>query len=199
MYAVGIDSWRSRHDGGQAHCPGHLERLGRQDQHPTWSVNRISGLHNCYSCGFKGTFLQLVMYLLFPNDVFRSARWLRQYGSDLGRAVDLPSFAEREDSDERIAALELVPETKPAMYADVPDGALEVGRLSRGGPAMPGPWAGQFSRPVAGSCAHSNVPHVEPAGYTGMYIGAEAIGFDFTGSGAPIGVERYLIVPVMLS
>ena len=34
---------------------------------------------------------------------------------------------------------------------------------------------------------------MDPTGYTGMYIGAQEIGFDFTGFGAPIGVETYLI------
>lgn len=131
VHALGISVWRSSDDEVQAHCPGHLERLGREDSHPTWSVNRVSGLHNCYSCGFRGTFLELVMYLLYPNDVFRAARWLRQYGSDLGRAIDLPTFAERQDSDARVAEVELVPETKLAMYADVPDWALEARMLSR--------------------------------------------------------------------
>ncbi len=126
---LGIDVWRSTDDEVTAPCPGHLKRLGREERHPSWSVNRVSGLHNCYSCGFKGTFLDLVMELLFPNDVFRAARWLRQYGVNLARAADLVSFSET--TEREVEQAPLVPETRLAMYAAVPDWALEARQLDR--------------------------------------------------------------------
>lgn len=44
----------------QGYCPMHLERVGREDHNPSWSMNSESGVHHCFSCGYKGTLLTLV-------------------------------------------------------------------------------------------------------------------------------------------
>jgi hypothetical protein len=44
-------------------CPMHLERTGREDSNPSWSMNVESGVHHCFSCGYKGTILTLVAEL----------------------------------------------------------------------------------------------------------------------------------------
>jgi Toprim-like len=36
-------------------CPRHYERLGHHDIHPSWSINKITGAHHCFSCGYSGT------------------------------------------------------------------------------------------------------------------------------------------------
>lgn len=41
-------------------CPMHLERTGRPDSHPSWSMNADTGVHHCFSCGYRGTLLTLV-------------------------------------------------------------------------------------------------------------------------------------------
>ena len=41
-------------------CPMHLERTGRLDSHPSWSMNSDTGVHHCFSCGYRGTLLTLV-------------------------------------------------------------------------------------------------------------------------------------------
>lgn len=41
-------------------CPMHLERTGRPDSHPSWSMNSETGVHHCFSCGYRGTLLTLV-------------------------------------------------------------------------------------------------------------------------------------------
>lgn len=132
LIELGIDVWRSNDDEVTCFCPGHLERTGHEERHPSWSVNRSTGLHNCFSCGFSGSFIDLVMYRLFPHDVFRAARWIRQFGLNLARAQDvvtsLEEWREKQADDGQI---ELMPETKLAMYDDVPDWALEKRRLSR--------------------------------------------------------------------
>jgi hypothetical protein len=38
----------------------HLERTGKEDTRPSWSINEESGVHHCFSCGYKGTLLTLV-------------------------------------------------------------------------------------------------------------------------------------------
>jgi hypothetical protein len=44
-------------------CPRHLHRLGRPDRHASWSINKHSYLHNCFSCGYKGTLTGLLIDL----------------------------------------------------------------------------------------------------------------------------------------
>ena len=41
-------------------CPMHLERTGKEDNNPSWSMNAETGVHHCFSCGYKGTLLTLV-------------------------------------------------------------------------------------------------------------------------------------------
>jgi hypothetical protein len=69
-------------------CPKHVERTGREDRHPSWSVNRETGLHGCWSCGYSGNFLGLVMDLKFPNDAWNAAKWIRKFGINLETATE---------------------------------------------------------------------------------------------------------------
>jgi hypothetical protein len=39
----------------------HLKRTGRQDRHPSWSINRTTFLHSCFSCGYGGTLTNLLI------------------------------------------------------------------------------------------------------------------------------------------
>jgi len=41
-------------------CPMHEKRTGKADHSPSWSVNLITGMHMCFSCGYKGNLIQLV-------------------------------------------------------------------------------------------------------------------------------------------
>lgn len=41
-------------------CPMHLERTGRPDSNPSWSMNCETGVHHCFSCGYRGTLITLV-------------------------------------------------------------------------------------------------------------------------------------------
>jgi DNA primase len=62
-----------------AMCPMHIARTGKQDRHPSWSVNTESGIHNCFSCGYKGPFVKLAEDML---DVTRAdaVRWVKARG-----------------------------------------------------------------------------------------------------------------------
>lgn len=128
---LGVRIWRTTDDEITAWCPGHPKRVGREERHPSWSVNRTTGLHNCYSCGFSGTFIDLVMEMLFPHDVFRAARWIRKFGINLARARDLTVI--RADRVELLPedSQTMVPETRLAMYDEVPDWALDARMISR--------------------------------------------------------------------
>lgn len=41
-------------------CPMHWERTGKEDHSPSWWINLESGMHICFSCGYKGNVLQLI-------------------------------------------------------------------------------------------------------------------------------------------
>ena len=43
-----------------AQCPQHKERTGREDKNPSWSINKDTGAHFCFSCGYKGSLHNLV-------------------------------------------------------------------------------------------------------------------------------------------
>lgn len=43
-----------------ARCPKHFERVGKEDNNPSFSINMESGLFNCFSCGYKGNINRLV-------------------------------------------------------------------------------------------------------------------------------------------
>jgi hypothetical protein len=53
---LGID-YRLSGDEAVACCPAH------DDRHASWSCNTVSGLHNCFSCGFKGSFPKVVQQI----------------------------------------------------------------------------------------------------------------------------------------
>ena len=46
-----------------AHCPRHVERTGHHDVHPSWSINKYSYIHFCFSCGYRGTITSLLVDL----------------------------------------------------------------------------------------------------------------------------------------
>lgn len=41
-------------------CPQHKERTGKEDRNPSWSINKETGAHFCFSCGYKGSLHNLV-------------------------------------------------------------------------------------------------------------------------------------------
>jgi DNA primase len=41
-------------------CPLHKERTGREDRNPSWSINKDTGAHFCFSCGYSGNLVTLV-------------------------------------------------------------------------------------------------------------------------------------------
>lgn len=68
-------------------CPMHLERTGKEDRHPSWSVNRSSGLWGCWSCGASGNFLALVMYVL-DLDAWKAGKWIKNLGVSFDAVID---------------------------------------------------------------------------------------------------------------
>jgi len=76
-------------------CPQHLERTGKIDHSPSWWINLETGVHICFSCGYRGNLLQLVCDLkdfniksngiVFGQDYKAAEVWLdslREFDSD---------------------------------------------------------------------------------------------------------------------
>ena len=59
LYALGIEG-RTSGDELTGNCPMHVRRTGREDVHPSWSINLRSGLFNCFSCGYRGSIVTLI-------------------------------------------------------------------------------------------------------------------------------------------
>ena len=60
---LGIEIISINGDEIKAHCPAHLERKGKEDTNPSWYINADTGVHNCFSCHFKGHLGSLVEYI----------------------------------------------------------------------------------------------------------------------------------------
>jgi hypothetical protein len=60
LASIGVEVLREDADELVALCPGHKERTGKEDGHPSWSINARSGVHFCFSCQYKGTLFSLV-------------------------------------------------------------------------------------------------------------------------------------------
>lgn len=61
-------------------CPAHIRLMGRQDRHPSWSVNIETGQHNCFSCGFRGPFYLIAKEMLGCSREDAVA-WVKSKGS----------------------------------------------------------------------------------------------------------------------
>jgi hypothetical protein len=57
----------------------HFERTGKDDRHPSWSCNTETGVFNCFSCGWRGPFVQLVVDVLGIS-WDDAVEWVRQRG-----------------------------------------------------------------------------------------------------------------------
>jgi len=57
--ALGIEVSQRGHEANGL-CPGHIARTGKQDNSPSWWINTETGMHICFSCGYKGNIAQLV-------------------------------------------------------------------------------------------------------------------------------------------
>ena len=84
---LGIEVLSITGDEIKAHCPAHLERKGKEDTNPSWYINADTGVHNCFSCHFKGHVGSLVEYLQ-GVDSDMAKQWVNSGERNLTRAYD---------------------------------------------------------------------------------------------------------------
>lgn len=80
LTALGVD-FTDRNNEALALCPMHYEITGKEDRNPSWWINLDTGLHMCFSCGYKGNLLQLVCDIkgFYSNGVYNyreAEQWL---------------------------------------------------------------------------------------------------------------------------
>jgi hypothetical protein len=113
---LGVDVYRVDLNEAWALCPAHLERTGKVDRNPSWSINLDSGIHNCFSCEFKGNFSQLVRYLTDEDP----REWIRDRGG-FQLAVKKFRGETREITQEEP---DPISEADLALFVDPPEWAL---------------------------------------------------------------------------
>lgn len=80
MEELGVENLRQVEDEIAGKCPQHYARLGKEDNHPSWSVQAEDGYFNCFSCGYKGPFVLLVKDMLGVTHA-EAAQWIRARGT----------------------------------------------------------------------------------------------------------------------
>lgn len=120
-----LDLGRSTEDEVWARCPGHKDRLGKEDSKPTnFSVNRNTGWGYCFACGYQTNLLRLVCDLL-DLDLWEGSRWLRENGASLSEAIERvgKSKEEKKSKVQRLANPKV--EAEFAIFTDPPQRAIE--------------------------------------------------------------------------
>jgi hypothetical protein len=106
-------------------CPMHKERVGRADAHASWSMNRHTFVHHCFSCGYSGTLSMLLTDLqgYAPDDIETMVR-------EATVGTNMRKLAERAEAKapERRAATEW---ELTHTLTDMPDRLLELRHLRR--------------------------------------------------------------------
>jgi DNA primase len=122
LHHIGVEDIRTTGNEVRGRCPRHEERTGRREQNPRhWSVNRITGRHHCFSCGYRGGLIRLI------NEVTGVGIW---EANKLIHDFDVELNTEREERT-WTPPPEAKVEEHVHEYGPVPDRPIEVRRLRR--------------------------------------------------------------------
>jgi DNA primase len=122
--AAGVSQLREGLSEIHGACPGHFDRVGHVDRHPSWSINKTKLTHLCFSCGYKGTLTQLLTDITgLPPDE----------GLELQIKQDsfLRRMADRMEDPAEIVAPLLDDWALQHILTDVPSRLLELRHLQR--------------------------------------------------------------------
>lgn len=130
LESLGVDAARIAGDEIWALCPQHRSRTGNPDHNPSWSINSRSGLHKCFSCGYRGNLFVLVKDLggdvsALPGSSRDRSPTVADWTKGLVTERDFPS-ARAVGSPGRSATVPSI-----ALFTPPPDSALMSRRLSR--------------------------------------------------------------------
>lgn len=134
LLRLGIDA-SQRRDELTGFCPMHFERVGKEDSNPSWSINVETGVHHCFSCGYKGTLLTLVCELneFFTEwdrfDYDAAKAWLRQ-NIELDFEALTKQLEELRNTYIALPKPLEMSEARLAVFDEVPEWALNARNLS---------------------------------------------------------------------
>lgn len=118
-----VDDGRTDEDEvGVVDCPGHERLKGRRNSRSKWSINRETGYHNCYSCGYGGTLTSLVMDVS-GKKLWEALTWIRSFGINFEKLADLT--VAKPDKE-----LLTIPDSALDRFEDPPREALESRSLT---------------------------------------------------------------------
>jgi hypothetical protein len=134
LVKLGIDAYEHGHE-ISGHCPMHVERTGREDINPSWSVNADTGVHNCFSCGYKGSLLSLICDLRdFKTDYGLSDYDAAKEWLSSSINVDLPNLIKQMEESRssyiRLPTVVPMSEARLAVFTEPPEWALEARQVS---------------------------------------------------------------------
>lgn len=109
-----------RGDEAVAKCPGHLKRTGKEDDHPSWSINTRTGTHFCFSCGYRGRLEHLVSDLLGLSSLEEARSYLRS------EEVSVDSVVRRVKTKKVRRLRQIVDEVDPAEYLSYDEVSVEM-------------------------------------------------------------------------
>ena len=111
-----------RGDEVQGLCPMHKARTGREDIHPDWWINSVTGAHFCFSCGYKRNIYTLVADLK-GIDYFDAKDYV-----DSSQEVDVDTLLKRiRELPQYISTVEeplAMSEARLAVFVDPPENEL---------------------------------------------------------------------------
>lgn len=124
LESLGIEIIDISGDELQAHCPAHRKRTGREDSNPSWYINTETGMHICFSCGFKGSIEYLIMVVKGYDD-----GQARAYISNADTNINVDLLLERLEQGLNRDALParrtmVMPRSRLALFVPPPDWAL---------------------------------------------------------------------------
>lgn len=135
LQSLGIDIMDHQGTEYLALCPGHRERTGKADVNASWWFNYDTGLHFCFSCGYKGNTVGLVidrlnLYTSWHIPDYEAAEeWVRSFsGLDISKVAEYLE-AVKEDYYAPIKPLEMT-EARLAVFTDPPPWALNDRQLT---------------------------------------------------------------------
>jgi len=134
LLRLGIDTTQ-RNSELTGWCPMHLERTGKEDHNPSWSINSETGVHHCFSCGYKGTLITLVAEVLELKtewgrlDLEAAKDWLRA-NVEVDLDLLVKQMEEMRNSYVSIPRPVEMSEARLAIFDSPPDWALQARKLT---------------------------------------------------------------------
>lgn len=129
LLSLDVSLTAQRGDEVQGLCPMHKARMGTEDHNPSWWINTVTGVHFCFSCGYKGNIYTLVADLK-GMDYFDAKDYVEQDSEVavdvlLKRIRELPQYIPTQTDEIGMS------EARLAVYTDAPDIELKKRFLTR--------------------------------------------------------------------